>query len=163
MTRLICVLAVDEGLVGGCGLLDFFDLFFFLLSGLLSANPGQYAFRAAVVSSVRAYLLFCHLSINPVAAFLFLSLLETIADCDAVSQTISLGDLSVIWFQACGPQLLPISCLNPAPIHLCSQDPLCDQLMTFPPLNFVLIFIQLSAKLMVTLPAVAQSCQSVDL
>lgn len=53
--------------------------------------------------------------------------------------------------QTLGPQSFPRFCCKPAPIHLCSHDPLWEWLITLPPSYFDLICIHPSAILVVSL------------
>ena len=65
---------------------------------------------------------------------------------------LSLGPELMIAPKVWGPQEGLRFCCRPAPIQLCSNEPLCDLFITFPPSNFILICIQVSAKLVVKFP-----------
>ncbi len=115
------------------------------------------ALRAAIELSISLYLLFRLCSF---ASFLFLSLETVLAERSAASENTLFGIDPAICSQVCGPHFLPRFCLSPAPMHLCSQEPLCDRLMTFPPSNLARICIQHSARFVVSFPI---SCSQVDL
>ena len=122
-----------------------------LSSGKTPPSYRLYAFRAATVSSVRAYLLLRLFTFTSSFAFLFLSDYNFLTERSTVSVKALLRDELVISFQISGPHCLPLFCCKPAPIHRYSHDPLCDLLITFPPSNLDRMCIQHSAALVVTL------------
>ena len=86
-------------------------------------------------------------------SFLTRSLSAFVAAKFVTSEKTWFGGVFVILDQTVGAHSFPLFCRKPAPIQRCSQEPLCERLITFPPSNFDRMCIQHSARFVVSLPS----------
>ena len=115
----------------------------------------EYALRELILLSTDAVQYFARflLSLDSSVAFRFLSFSQhCTAFCPEATKTS--GGAPIAFSHASGPQDGPKLQRSPAPAQRPCQEPLWTLLICFPPSNFNLICIQLSARLVVKLPVV---------
>ena len=103
--------------------------------------------------SIQEHLLRRRCSFASSVAFLFRSFSALLAERCAASMKTGFGEDSVILAQTVGPHSFPMFYCKPAPMQRCSEEPLWERLMTFPPSNLDLICIQHSARYVVAFPS----------